>query len=277
MTNSQLNFAEQDLRNRSFKGQNLNQANFSGADLRGCDFSYALLQGANFERVRLGQTSRQLLMLIGVAVIVALLTLNAFSQMIFGVLDKTPSEPGWSFVIALYVSLAIAGTSGAARAIITNKSSIVGHIMLIISGAASGALVGFFYGGSTTNNNSQMAIAGAVVGGLIIVILLISRVGTKFIIVTVAVAGAVAGYGLAFLLGAIAIAYFSVQNLISGMVWGTLSITYISLTMASLNLTVAEIRATFGTSFRGADLTNAKFDQVILHNTDFRGSIGYTA
>lgn len=276
MANPQLYFADQDLRNRSFKGQNLNQANFSGADLRGCDFSYALLQDANFQGVKLGQTSRQLLMLLMVSVIVALLTLNAFSQMIFGVLDKTPSAPGWSFVIALYVSLAIAGTSGAVRAIIANKFSIVGRILLIVSGAASGALVGFFYGGSTTNNNSQMAILGAILGGLIIAITLILQVGKRLMVVAVAVAGAVSGYGLAFLIGTMAIAHLTVQNLILGIIWGTLSITYIGLTMASLNFTVSEIRGV-GTSFRGADLTNAKFDQVKLQNTDFRGTIGYIA
>lgn len=274
MTNPQLDFANQDLRNRSFKGQNLNQANFSGADLRGCDFSYALLQGANFQGVRLGQTYRQLLMLIGVAALVAWLTSNAFSQMIFGVLDKTPSAPGWSFVIALYVSLAIASTCGAIRAIIAKKSSIFGRIMLIVSGAASGALVGFFYGGSTTNNNPQMAIVGAVVGGLIIAITLISRVGTRLMVVAVAVAAAVSGYGFAFLLGAIAITHLSVQNLFLGIVWSSLSVTYIGLTMASITFTVTEIKAT-GTSFRGADLTNARFDQVILQNTDFKGTIGY--
>ncbi|MGC1396258.1 MAG: pentapeptide repeat-containing protein [Coleofasciculaceae cyanobacterium] len=276
MANSRLNFAEQDLRNRSFKGQNLNQANFSGADLRGCDFSYALLQGANFQGVRLGQTSRQLLMLIGVAVSVALLTLNAFSHMIFGVLGRTPSESGWSLAIALYISLALAGTFGGIRAIIANKSSIFGRITLIVSGAASAALVGFFYGGSTTNNNSQMAILGAVLGGLIMAILLISRVATRLMVIAVAVAGAVSGYGLAFLFGTVAIANFSVQNLIWGMVWGTLSLIYIAVTMVSLKFTVTEIKGV-GTSFRGADLTNAIFDQVILQNIDFKGSIGYIA
>src|SRR3712207_7045061 len=63
-SSSPLNFANRDLRNRSFKGQNLNGANFSGSDIRGCDFSYALLQGANFERVRAGQTPKQFIILV---------------------------------------------------------------------------------------------------------------------------------------------------------------------------------------------------------------------
>ena len=275
MTNSSLpNFANQDLRNRSFKGQNLNGADFSSSDIRGCDFSHTLLRGANFERVKAGQTPRQLITLVGIAVVVALVTANAFSQMIFGVLGRTAAERGWSFVIALYVSLAIAGTFCAARAM-TGSRSIAGRVATIVSGAASGALLGFFYGGSTTNNNAQMAIAGAVMGGLVIAIAIIFRVGSRFIAVAVLVAGAVAGYGFAFLVGTIAITYLSVQKLVGGIIWGTLSIAYIGLTITSLTLTVREIRDACGTSFRGADLTNARFDNGTLQNTDFRGAVGY--
>ncbi|MEQ9237237.1 pentapeptide repeat-containing protein [Coleofasciculus sp. E2-BRE-01] len=64
-----LNLTNQDLRNRSFKGQNLNGADFSGSDIRGCDFSYASLKGANFERVKVGQTLRQIILVLGVAMI----------------------------------------------------------------------------------------------------------------------------------------------------------------------------------------------------------------
>src|SRR3712207_3200023 len=108
-SSSPLNFANRDLRNRSFKGQNLNGANFSGSDIRGCDFSYALLQGANFERVRAGQTPKQFIILVLVAGVVAWLTADALSQMIFGSLGKTPAEPAWSYILALGISMAIAG------------------------------------------------------------------------------------------------------------------------------------------------------------------------
>lgn len=120
-----------------------------------------------------------------------------------------------------------------------------------------------------------MAIAGAVMGGVVIAIAIIFRVGSRFIAVAVLVAGAVAGYGFAFLVGTIAIAYLSVQKLVGGIIWGTLSIAYIGLTITSLTLTVREIRDACGTSFRGADLTNARFDNATLQNTDFRGAVGY--
>ncbi|HEY9832087.1 MAG TPA: pentapeptide repeat-containing protein [Stenomitos sp.] len=271
-SSSPLNFANQDLRNRSFKGQNLNGADFSGCDLRGCDFSHALLQGANFERVKTGQTPRQFIPSVVHAVVMALISADAFSKMIFGLLGRTPAEGGWSFVIALGVSLAISGTFSGLRVMMRPKS-LTRRIATIISGAASGALLGFFYAGSTTDNNAQFAIAGAVLGGVLMA-LICWRVRHPLVAVAVAAVGAVAGYGFAFFTGATAITYLSVQKFVWGVFWGALSLAYIGLTMNSLILMVREIRQGCGTSFRRADLTQAKFDRAILPNTDFSGAVG---
>lgn len=282
-SSSPLNFANQDLRNRSFKGQNLNGANFSGSDLRGCDFSHALLQDANFERVKTGQTPRQFIPSVVLALVIGLLSADGFSQMIFGLLGRTPAEGGWSFVIALGVSLAISGTFSGLRVMMRPKS-LARRIATIVSGAMSGALLGFFYGGSTTDNNVQFAIAGAVLGGVLMALICL-RVRHPLVAVAVAAAGAVAGYGFAFFTGATAIsfaaapwaiAYLSAQKFVGGVFWGALSLGYIGLTMNSLILAVREIRHGCGTSFRRADLTNAKFDRAILQNTDFSGAIGST-
>ena len=270
-SSSPLNFANQDLRNRSFKGQNLNGADFSGCDLRGCDFSHALLQGANFERVKTGQTPRQSISSLVLAVVVGLLSADVFSQMIFGLLGRTPAEGGWSFVIALNVSLAISGTFSGLRVMMRPKS-LARRIATIVSGAASGGLLGFFYGGSTTNNNAQFAIAGAVFGGVLMALICL-RVRHPLVAVAVAAVGAVAGYGFAFFTGATAIAYLSVQKLVWGVFWGALSLAYIGLTMNSLILAVREIRRASGTSFRGADLTGAKFDHARFQNTDLSGAV----
>ncbi len=53
-----LNFSNQNLRNRSFKGLDLSGANFSGCDIRGCNFTGAILRGANFQGARMGQSRR---------------------------------------------------------------------------------------------------------------------------------------------------------------------------------------------------------------------------
>jgi uncharacterized protein YjbI with pentapeptide repeats len=57
----QLDFSNQDLRNRSFKGQNLAGANFQKADIRGCNFSKANLDGADFSGAIAGQSRKQIL------------------------------------------------------------------------------------------------------------------------------------------------------------------------------------------------------------------------
>jgi hypothetical protein len=271
-SSSPLNFANQDLRNRSFKGQNLKGADFRGCDIRGCDFSHALLQGANFERARAGQTPQKFIPLVLVVVIAAWLSANAFSQMLFGVLGRTPAESGWSFVIALGASLAISGGFSGIRAF-TGTTSFARRVATIVSGAASGALLGFFYAGISTNNNPQFAIAGAVLGGVVMAFVSF-KFRTVLVAVAIAIAGAASGYGFAFFSGATAIAHFSVQSLGWGVVWGVLSLGYIGLTMNSLTLAIQDIKTASGTSFRGADLTNATFDGAKLQSTDFSGAVG---
>ncbi|HAA32761.1 MAG TPA: low-complexity protein [Cyanobacteria bacterium UBA8553] len=220
-SSSPLNFANQALRNRSFKGRNLNGADFSGCDIRGCDFSYALLQDANFERVKAGQTPKRFTTLVVVAVVVAVLTADALSRMIFGSLGRTLEQPAGSYILALGISMAIAGGLCACR-VMTGTKSMVGRVAMIVSGTASGALLGFFYGGSTTNNNPQIAIATAVIVAVVMAIATF-RFQRGLVAVAVAVAGAVAGYGFAFLVGAIAIAFLSVQQLVWGLIWSILS------------------------------------------------------
>lgn len=272
-SSSPFNFTNQDLRNRSFRGQNLNGADFSGCDIRGCDFSYALLQGANFERVRVGQTPIHFIPLALIALVVAVVAVNAVSRMIFGALGRTAAEPAWSFVLALYASLGIAGACSGLRVIIGTQSK-VWRIATTLSGTLSGALLSFFYAGSSTANNPRIAIAAAVVGGIVMAVSsLLFRRG--LVPVAVSTAGAVTGYGFAFFIGTIASAGLSTQNWILGILWGSLSIGYLWLTMNSLILTVREIRETGRTSFKGADLTHAKFESARLENADFQGAIGY--
>ena len=145
-----------------------------------------------------------------------------------------------SYILALAISLAIAGAFCGVR-VMTGSKSMVGRVATIVSGAASGALLGFYYGGTTTNNNPKIAIAGAVFGAVVIAMAIILVRG-RFVAVAVAVAGAVAGYGFAFFIGAIAIAHLSAQKLLMGVVWGSLSVGYIWLTINSLTLLIREIR-----------------------------------
>ncbi len=80
-----------------------------------------------------------------------------------------------------------------------------------------------------------------------IAIILVRR---RFVTVAVAVAGALAGYGFAFFVGAIAIAHLSAQRVLTGVVWGSLSVGYIWLTLNSLTVVVREIKGACRTSLK---------------------------
>ncbi|NES21956.1 MAG: hypothetical protein F6K41_24275 [Symploca sp. SIO3E6] len=183
---------------------------------------------------------KQLIPLLLIAGVVAWLAVNAFSSMIFGSLGTTAADPAWSYVVALGISLAIAGASCGIRVKIGSKS-MVGRFVTTISGTASSALLGFYYGGTITNNNPQIAIASAVFGGIVIASAIIF-VRRKFVAVAVTVVGTVASYGFAFFVASIAIAYLSVQKFLAGVIWGSLSVGYIWLTINSLTLLVRELR-----------------------------------
>ncbi|MBD2016852.1 pentapeptide repeat-containing protein [Microcoleus sp. FACHB-53] len=66
---SNLNYANRNLQNCSFKGQDLAGADFSGSDLRGCNFTGANLIGATFKGSTTGQSRRQVYILLGAAIV----------------------------------------------------------------------------------------------------------------------------------------------------------------------------------------------------------------
>ena len=82
-----LSFVGQDLRNQSFRGRkDLAGADFTGADLRGCDFREAILISANFTSVTTGKSYKQVIVLVGIAVVfifVFATTFLAISRFIF--------------------------------------------------------------------------------------------------------------------------------------------------------------------------------------------------
>jgi uncharacterized protein YjbI with pentapeptide repeats len=267
-----LKFTNQNLQNRIFKGLDLQNVNFTGADIRGCDFSNAQLQNANFTKVKVGQTPRFLMTLIFIALLTAIIAFPAISQMSFGVLGQTPEESAWSYTVALFVTLGIAGTFAAIRGII-HRNLLLQRIATTLSSASSGALLGFYYGGSSQNNNPQIAVISSAIASLITAI--ISFYITKpYMRVTVAALGFISAYGFAFLILSLALAYLSTQNLILGSISSIFASSAIVLTMFCLKLVIKEIITSRITSFRYADLTNAKLDNINLRKADFTNAKG---
>ncbi|MDZ8053732.1 MAG: pentapeptide repeat-containing protein [Aulosira sp. ZfuVER01] len=95
---SNLNYSNQILHDRSFKGQDLSGADFSGADLRGCNFTGATLIGANFQQVKTGQSQRQVRMLV-VSTIVSPVVLCGSGALFVYLLSLLLSDRAINFLI----------------------------------------------------------------------------------------------------------------------------------------------------------------------------------
>ncbi|AKG21881.1 pentapeptide repeat-containing protein [Calothrix sp. 336/3] len=255
---SSHNFSHQNLSHRSFQGQNLDEADFSYADIRGCNFNYASLRGANFEGAKIGQTIWDLLLALLVAIAILISAFHAISQMVFGVINRTPSDPVWNFAIVLVISLLLSGIILPIGEIYLRQNSILNRIIFSISASASGALMGFYYGGiATGERNPQLAVLTAVVLAIVMggVSFYLIRGIFPIMINTIA---AVSGYGLTFLLSAQVGIYLSSNNLVTGIIYVILFILSFKYTFTSLNLLISKIFTYKTTSFCGADLTNTE-------------------
>jgi Pentapeptide repeats (8 copies) len=252
------NFSNQVLCNRSFRGQVLNGADFGGADVRGCNFRNAQLESANFIGAKIGLSGRQFAVLCAGAIAICLVVGDVVTRLILSTQGQVLGSRSWAFVLLLYGVLSAAGLAGAiART--QRPMSKLGRFAGAISAILSGALLGFFYAGTATNNNSQAALASMAIGG-VLMFFVNSRIRHQFAKVAIAAARSVATYGAAFLFSATASAFVSTQKLFLGTCFGLLSLLYFWLALLSFSATVREIANAEGTSFRGANLADAKFD-----------------
>ncbi|MGG6295860.1 pentapeptide repeat-containing protein [Leptolyngbya sp. AN02str] len=267
---SRLDFSNRNLRNRSFQGKNLIGADFRGADIRGCNFGNAELIGANFEQARAGATSQQLLPLVAMALGFAGMLAYGASHLVFASLGQTPEQPAWLSVVVLHLFLGMAGAGAASRPLLRWHSPL-GRWAMDISGMCSGALTGFFYVGSAANENAQAAIAGAVVGAGVMAALRV-RFAKRMAVVMPAM-GAVAAYGFAFLVWTVAIAWLQTERYGWSLLLGTISLIYIWCVVRALRAARDAMRRLTGTSFAGANITQARFDPTMFNQADFSGVI----
>lgn len=252
------NFSNLVLRNRSFQGQMLDGADFRGADIRGCNFRNAGLAGANFQGAKIGVSRKQVAFLTGLAIVISVVVGDVVTKLILGTQGQVPESRSWSFVLLLYSVLSAAGIASAISSI-QHKHLKLGRFAGTVSAILSGALLGFFYAGTATNNNSQAALAGMVFGGLLM-FFVSSRIHRQVAKIAIATAGSVSTYGAAFLFSATASAFLSVQKLFWGICFAVLSLVYLWFAFVSFSGVFREIRNAAGTSFAGANLTDAKFD-----------------
>jgi len=145
-----LNFANQDLRDRSFKGKNLVGADFSGADIRGCNFCRSQLKAANFANARAGKSQRQTaiacvvsfvmaVLFAGTATISAILLITFIFASIFGI-GKVNYDTVYAVAIAAIVVFAVgfAVAFTGSFAITKNKGTFIAITISMIVAFFSG-------------------------------------------------------------------------------------------------------------------------------------------
>ncbi len=263
------NYVGQDLRGRSFKGQDLAGADFSGADIRGARFVDANLVGAKFVGAKARVQKRWLLAQL-ILVFILVFLLNVFSVVFNAVtleyffqasmVREITVVPGIFIVLVeLFCFYAIgrqgltfraANTVFVALVAATTATSAVGGAFAVGGGAAFAvAVAGAGAGaGEGAGEFRGAAAAAAAVGG------------------SGAVARAVAGVGAVALTGAVALAsvilaLYMARQVNRGDEKFALAQSF-GLGLSSLG----------GTTFAGADLTQAHFSEARLKSTTFNRS-----
>ncbi|MGD1704434.1 pentapeptide repeat-containing protein [Dapis sp. BLCC M229] len=288
------NFQRENLRGLSFKREDLSDADFSFADLRGTNFRGANLTGAKFCGAKAGLQRRWAVLLVGVSLLVSALLGAASglaSLMASGMLQPAFIQKPHPIALGVIVFVALAA--------FFIFSILQGYITAIItiglSLATAVAIGGIFYGtvGGVGTGTAAVAIFIVVVVALAVIITLtifVARVmsGAFVAVVGVTVAAMVAAGTLAVaekVEGAMLDALSAVESWESRAIAGGIAVaavllgSYIGWQANSGDEKHSLVRkiavafaATGGTSFRGANLTDANFTAARLKSTDFRGT-----
>lgn len=208
---------------------------------------------------RIGISRTQIAIVSAGAIAVCLIVGDVVTRLILGTQGQISESRSWSFVLLLYGVLSVAGCA-CAIASQQPKTSKLARFAGTISAILSGALLGFFYTGTATNNNSTAALAGMVFGGWIMFFVNL-RVRWQIVKVAIASAGSVSTYGAAFLFSATASTFLSSGQLFWGGFFSLVSVLYFWFACVSFAATIREIVNAEGSSFRGANFTDVKFDR----------------
>ncbi|MEM9216670.1 MAG: pentapeptide repeat-containing protein [Cyanobacteria bacterium P01_F01_bin.150] len=254
-----VDFPHQDWRDCSFRGKDLRQISFELADVRGCDFRGAQLAGATFKNAKLGRTRRQMIVVAIAVMAMVILAFHAFSHMFFGGLGTIRDDPAWGYVLALQISLALAGGMTGLQACSYPLWQRLGQTpsgyfhwfrvgTAMIGVMASCALIGFFYGGDLSGNNPQVAIATSVVLG--IVGLAIGKgLGPRWLLAGLTLVGAIAAYGFFLTSGTNASSLFYGQRYALSFLWLGVSALYLKWTLDAFMFAIRRINAAMSTCF----------------------------
>lgn len=273
-------FQNANLRGQDLRGKNLTGVDFSHADIRGANFSNAILANANFSYAKAGLPIFQTISYVVLSLIVSLLAglIAAYAGAIIGDLlsgnANIPSASGvistvillilfitilWQGLGLLLATLAevLAACSIIVLALLPENdignSSAVAVVLVIL--AMAGSIVG------VVNMALALAIAKVMVLPGIVSLTGVIAVLGGVLGALLGVRSQVSAYLMAGLVGLVAIAI--------GMYVGWQAITGNQKYLLIRSLAIS-IVSQGGTSFRGANLTDANFTQANLKSVDFR-------
>ena len=256
-------YSNQNLQQVSFMNRDLSHSNFAGSDLRGANFTGSDLTGADFSNARMGiRTVNQVLIFI-VTLLVSLLSgyiamLAGFTiQRMLAYEDEKIKAAGYITIGIVLLFIVFYYWKGGSRTI---RHLIIPTVIL----ACVLGLISYFSGIGTGIGMIYLSVS------LILVVIM-------FVVGTIARATAGTLSGILFVIVALSGGMFgkSVGGGV-GTVIMAISCAMISKRALSgakgfdlLRKTASSFTKKFGTSFRNANLTGAKFSQSKIHNTDF--------
>jgi uncharacterized protein YjbI with pentapeptide repeats len=226
-----LSFVGQDLRHQSFRGRtDLAGADFTGADLRGCDFREAILTGANFTGVTTGQSYKQFIYLIVLAVEVA------FMGVVVGLAAS----------LGLVLGAIVGGALGAIA------GSVLGGFLGVVAIAIVVVPISFL---------TAFIVRATDGPGIVSVDIAMMSERTCTIVITI---------GITVVVTFQSYSSFLSGNISLGILCSTASLVFIAITMSESKELLKTLKSSeASTYFNGADLVNANFANAELQFTDF--------
>lgn len=279
-------YSNRNLRGKSFKGKDLSFANFSDSDIRGTDFTNAFLVNANFSNARTGLRAHWLALLIFISFL-----LTGLSGLIAGYVGAFPVFISRllleNFLLEKMTVIGLGVLCLMTFCIVIVRNGIgtaLGVVTVTVS--ASTAIIAFL------GEDSSEIIAAALIQSIIIAITvagiligalavnLVNLITERKLFVPISVVSI-----LAAIVGALeSIGDLEFQNLTFALIISFLITVFLIIISAYLGLQATlrnkkysliytlniNLCSMGGTSFRGANLTDATFVDSSLKFTDFR-------